>query len=60
MPTLVIHGDKDLVNPFDETGKRMAAAIPGSALKVYEDGPHGLVITHRDRLSRDLLDFIRS
>jgi non-heme chloroperoxidase len=57
VPTLVIHGDKDASAPLDLTGKRMAALIPGAQLKVYEGAPHGLYITHMDRLNTDLLAF---
>jgi pimeloyl-ACP methyl ester carboxylesterase len=60
LPTLVIHGGNDQVNPLDKTGKLTAQAIPGAELRIYEDAPHGLVITHRDRLTRDLLAFVRS
>lgn len=59
VPTLVVHGDKDLVNPLDRTGKKVAELIPGATLKVYEEGPHGLVITHRDRLAKDIAAFAR-
>jgi len=59
VPTLVVHGDKDLVNPLDRTGKKVAELIPGATLKVYEEGPHGLVITHRERLAKDILAFAR-
>ena len=60
VPTLIIHGGKDLVNPIDKTARKTAEAITGSELRVYDDAPHGLVITHRERLTRDLLAFIRS
>jgi pimeloyl-ACP methyl ester carboxylesterase len=60
VPTLVLHGDKDLVNPLDRTGRRVAELIPGATLKVYDEGAHGLPITHRDRLARDILAFSRS
>jgi non-heme chloroperoxidase len=60
LPTLIIHGASDQVSPFDKTGKLTAAAIPGCELRVYENAPHGLVITHRDRLTKDLLAFIGS
>jgi non-heme chloroperoxidase len=33
--------------------------IPGARLKVYENAPHGLYLTHRDQLTSDLLDFIK-
>ena len=59
VPTLIVHGDKDVVNPLDTTAKKVAALLAGSTLTVYEGGPHGLVITHRDRLARDILSFAR-
>lgn len=59
VPTLVIHGDKDASAPIDITGRRFAALIPGAELKVYEGAPHGLYITHMDRLNADLLAFAR-
>jgi non-heme chloroperoxidase len=60
LPTLVIHGAADQVNPPDRTGKLTAALIGHAELRLYEDAPHGLVITHRDRFTRELLQFIRS
>lgn len=60
LPTLMIHGGNDQVSPLDKTGKLTAAAIPGCELRVYENAPHGLVITHRDRLTKDMLAFIGS
>jgi pimeloyl-ACP methyl ester carboxylesterase len=59
VPTLIVHGDKDQVNPLERTAKKAAELIPGCALKVYEEAPHGLVITHRERLAQDILAFAR-
>jgi non-heme chloroperoxidase len=59
VPTLIAHGDKDMVNPLDMTAQKVAELIPDSTLKVYEGAPHGLIITHRDRLARDILAFAR-
>ena len=59
VPTLIAHGDKDQVNPLDKTAKKAAELIAGSELKVYEGAPHGLAITHRDRLAQDILAFAR-
>jgi pimeloyl-ACP methyl ester carboxylesterase len=59
VPTLIVHGDKDQVNPLERTARKAAELIPGAALTVYEGAPHGLVITHRDRLTRDILAFAR-
>jgi non-heme chloroperoxidase len=58
VPTLVIHGDKDASAPIDLTGRRTAELIRGAELKVYEGAPHGLFITHMDRLNTDLLTFL--
>jgi pimeloyl-ACP methyl ester carboxylesterase len=58
VPTLVLHGDKDLVNP-DKTARQVVELIPNSTLKVYEEGPHGLALSHRDRLAQDILAFAR-
>jgi non-heme chloroperoxidase len=59
MPTLIIHGDADQSAPIDLTGRPTAAAVAGSRLEVYEGAPHGLFITHRERLNADLYGFAR-
>jgi pimeloyl-ACP methyl ester carboxylesterase len=59
VPTLVIHGEKDQQALLDLCGRRTAQAIEGSQFKVYEGAAHGLFLTHRDRLTNDLLNFIR-
>jgi non-heme chloroperoxidase len=58
VPTLIVHGDKDQGALLELCGRRTAQAIPNSQLKVYEGAAHGLFLTHRDRLTSDLLDFI--
>ena len=60
VPTLVIHGDDDQVVPFEVGGQKSAERIRGAQLKVYPGAPHGITDTHKDELSRDLLEFIRS
>lgn len=60
VPTLVVHGDRDVTAPLDITGRRTAELVPGAKLLVYEGAPHGLFVTHMDRLNRDLSDFARS
>jgi pimeloyl-ACP methyl ester carboxylesterase len=60
LPTVIIHGDSDTSNPIDRTGRKTAALISGSQLKVYEHAGHGLPITHMERLNQDLLAFARS
>jgi len=58
-PTLVIHGDKDVSAYLEMTGRPTAAGIRGAELKVYEGAPHGLFVTHMDRVNHDLEAFIR-
>jgi pimeloyl-ACP methyl ester carboxylesterase len=59
VPTLIVHGDADLSAPLELTGRRTAQAIPGSRLEVYPGASHGLFFTAKERLNRDLLQFIR-
>jgi len=60
VPTLIIHGDHDSSAPLDFTARRVAKLVPGSKLKIYEGGPHGLMFTHTNQLNADLLDFVKS
>jgi pimeloyl-ACP methyl ester carboxylesterase len=58
-PTLIIHGDRDIMAPLDFSARRTAELVPESTLKVYEGAPHGLFITHMNRLNEDLESFVR-
>ena len=58
VPALVIHGDRDVSAPLALTGKPTAALIPGGRLKVYPGAPHGLMYTHMELLTDDILQFI--
>lgn len=58
VPTLIIHGDKDKTVPIKATAEESAKLIEGSVLKVYEDAPHGLWFTDKEKLNQDLIDFI--
>ena len=57
VPTLVIHGDVDQIVPFAHAGALTAKIVPNATLKVYEGAPHGLALTHQDKLNADLLAF---
>ncbi|HEY8597036.1 MAG TPA: alpha/beta hydrolase [Thermomicrobiales bacterium] len=60
VPTLIIHGDDDQIVPFVASAPHTVRLVKGATLTVYEGGPHGLAVTHRDRLNADLLAFIGS
>jgi non-heme chloroperoxidase len=59
LPTLVIHGDDDQIVPIDAAGKLSATIAPMARLTIYPGAPHGLPVTHADRLNADLLAFIK-
>jgi pimeloyl-ACP methyl ester carboxylesterase len=59
VPTLIIQGDRDASGSVEFTGKRAAALIPGAQIRIYEGAPHGLFVTHIDRLNADLLAFAK-
>jgi non-heme chloroperoxidase len=58
VPTLIIHGESDKTVPIEATGERTAALIPGSRFIRYADAPHGFFYTEREKLNRDLLEFL--
>ena len=60
VPTLIIHGTDDKTVPIDAAGRAAAAGIANSTLLEYDGAPHGLFATHKERLTSDLLRFIRS
>ena len=60
VPTLVVHGSDDQIVPIEITGNRTAKLIKDAKLVVYEGAPHGLLATHKDKLSADLLAFLKS
>lgn len=59
VPTLIIHGTEDKTVPIDAAGRAAAVGIANSTLIEYDGAAHGLPATHKDQLSKDLLDFIR-
>ena len=59
VPTLVIHGTEDKIVPIDASSRLAAKGIARSTLLEYEGAPHGLFATHKERLSKDLLDFLK-
>ena len=60
VPTLIIHGTEDKTVPIDAAGRAAAKGIAQSTLIEYDGAPHGLQATHKERLTKDLLAFIRS
>lgn len=59
VPTLVIHGDGDGTVPFEGSGARTHAAIPGSELYVVEGAPHGVIVSDSEEWNKAVLDFLQ-
>lgn len=60
IPTLIIHGDNDKIVPIESSSEKSAKLIRNSKFIVYEDAPHGLFYTHKERLNADIVEFINS
>jgi pimeloyl-ACP methyl ester carboxylesterase len=59
IPTLIIHGTDDKTVPIDASGRMAAQGIPQAKLIEYDGAPHGVFATHKERLTNDLLAFLR-
>lgn len=57
IPALVLHGDHDASAPIALTGVKTVRLLRNGKLVVYENAPHCLPLTHRDRFLQDLLAF---
>jgi non-heme chloroperoxidase len=60
VPTLIIHGTDDKTVPIDASAREAAKGIPHATLIEYDGAAHGITVTEKDRLTQDLLDFLRS
>lgn len=60
VPTLVIHGSDDQIVPIEISGKVAMNYLKNAKLKVYDGGSHGLIVTDKEKLNADLLEFARS
>jgi non-heme chloroperoxidase len=60
LPTLLIHGDKDVSVTIPLSSAKVAKLMPHAQMKVYPGGPHSLQITHAAQLREDLVAFMRA
>ncbi len=58
VPTLFIYGSSDDIVPPATGAEAAAKLVPNAQLVAYDGEPHGLLITAKDRLNRDLLTFV--
>lgn len=59
VPTLVVHGTKDPLVPFEQHGKTLATRIPNAQLLAVEGGEHVAIFTHRDQVRAAATRFLR-
>ena len=59
VPTLIVHGTKDPLVPFQEHGKRLATEIPGAQLLAVEGGEHVTIFTHRKEVQLKVAAFLQ-
>lgn len=60
IPTLIIHGKADETVPIDASADETVKYIPQANYIVYDDAPHGLHYTHKNKFNDDLISFINS
>ncbi len=60
VPTLIIHGDEDKTVPIEITSEIATKLIPDNKFIVYEGAPHGLFYIEKDKLNKDLIEFLNS
>ncbi|MFJ7327839.1 alpha/beta fold hydrolase [Streptomyces cyaneofuscatus] len=59
VPVLVAHGTDDQIVPYDDSAPLSAELLKNGRLKSYDGFPHGMLTTHPEVLTPDLLAFIR-
>lgn len=59
VPALIIHGEDDQTVPIATGGEQTARLLPNARFLRYEGAPHGLMIPKKEKLNRDLIEFIR-
>ncbi|PPK85548.1 pimeloyl-ACP methyl ester carboxylesterase [Neolewinella xylanilytica] len=60
VPTLIVHGEDDKVVPVNVGGDATHKLVPNAIYHKYDNAPHGLFYTHRERLNRDILAFVNT
>ena len=58
IPLLVLHGKADETVPIDASAEETVKRVPNAEYIVYDDAPHGLFYTHRQRFNEEIINFI--
>jgi non-heme chloroperoxidase len=60
IPTLLLHGVEDQVVPIDIASRKSIKILPRGTLVELPGAPHGMCVTHADRVNDELLKFLKS
>ncbi len=60
IPTLLLHGVDDQVVPIDIASRKSIKILPKGTLVEIEGAPHGMCVTHAERINTELLKFLKS
>lgn len=60
VPTLIIHGKEDKTVPPEASSEETAKLLPSASYVTYDDAPHGLFYTHKNKFNEDIIAFINS
>ncbi len=59
VPTLIVHGSKDAIVPYEHHGKVLSERIPGAKHLCVQGGEHTTIFTHRSIVRETVNEFIR-
>lgn len=60
VPTLFIHGTEDKTVPIAASSRLAVQGVADATLIEYDSAPHGLFVTHKQRLAKDVLAFLKT
>ncbi len=60
IPTLLLHGIDDQVVPIDIASRKSIKFLPKGTLVEIAGAPHGMCVTHADRVNEELLKFLKA
>lgn len=60
IPLLVLHGKADETVPIDASAEQTVKRVPHAQYIIYDDAPHGLFYTHKNKFNEDIVNFVNS
>lgn len=58
IPVLVMHGKADETVPIDASAEETVKRVPHAEYVVYDDAPHGLFYTHKNRFNEEIINYV--